>query len=113
MHPVPVIERKRPLNTARNIEVAPLSVKDAQKTSSLNTAPLKPARLRRTNLLWRNSAPAFTLNGVIDWTNEPLAVINDAILGKGDRISGARIVNIDSEKVVLDYKNREIVLYVE
>ena len=43
---------------------------------------------------------------------QPMAIINDSILGVGDSIDGATVVSISQHKVVLRYKNKLLSLTV-
>ncbi|HTL48052.1 MAG TPA: hypothetical protein VL688_08350 [Verrucomicrobiae bacterium] len=51
----------------------------------------------------------FTLSGIIDG-NEELAVINDEVVGVGDRIGNALVKEIQGRRVILESQGREVYL---
>lgn len=53
------------------------------------------------------------LNGVIEGTGEPYAVINNRILKKGESIYGAEVLDISSQKVTMLFKGEQITLQIE
>lgn len=78
---------------------------DTEKiTPPLSVAPIKKER---------RALPHLTLNGIIGGTGEPLAIINNKILKKGDSIYGARLIYIAKDKVTLSYRDREFTLEME
>ncbi len=58
----------------------------------------------------KETPPAFTLNGVFFSGNEGYALINDRIVKKGDKISGATIVRILLDEVSLEFGGSTIKL---
>lgn len=57
--------------------------------------------------------PALTLNGIIGGRGEPLAIINNMVLRKGDFIQGAQLLEIYTDRVELISGDKEITLRIE
>ena len=55
-------------------------------------------------------APVLKLRGVIVGGRNPLAIINDRFVGKGDMIDGFRVVSIDKHNVRLNSGHQQLVL---
>ncbi len=53
------------------------------------------------------------LNGIIKGAGEPLAIIDNRILRKGDYVHGAQITSISSDSVTVLYSDKEIILKIE
>ena len=53
----------------------------------------------------------FKLNGIIEGGGEPLAIIDDRIVRKGELIYGAEVVEIGSERVILLSDDKEVTLH--
>lgn len=86
-----------------------------KKTLQENT-PLSPAAVQGNTgqaLSATDSPAVFRLSGIIFEKEKPLAIINEAVLGKGGFIGGAEVVEIQSDHVKLSFKNTEIVLEME
>lgn len=56
------------------------------------------------------AAPALKLQGIMWKTSKPLAMINAKMVGRGDKILGAKVVGIDQESVTLDRDGETLVL---
>lgn len=57
--------------------------------------------------------PRLKLNGIIQIGSTNVAIINDTVLREGDWILKHRIVRIDEDKVILEYRGKERVLKIE
>jgi hypothetical protein len=57
--------------------------------------------------------PPMSLYGIIWDPESPIALIDGMDLHEGDRIKGARIVEIGIDRVVLSYRSRQFVLTVQ
>jgi Tfp pilus assembly protein PilO len=57
--------------------------------------------------------PRLKLNGIIHIGRTNVAIINDTVLREGDWILKHRIVRIDEDKVILEYRGEERVLKIE
>jgi len=55
----------------------------------------------------------FELSGIIFSSNNPKAVINDNVVGVGDSVDGAKVLNITETMVKLEYNGDEISLGLE
>jgi hypothetical protein len=53
----------------------------------------------------------FKLSGIVQDESKPLAVINDRIVGPGEIVNGARVIEINDDSVKLVYKGKKIILY--
>ncbi|MEW5795758.1 MAG: hypothetical protein AB1772_05305 [Candidatus Zixiibacteriota bacterium] len=58
----------------------------------------------------RSSSLAWTLAGIIHNNRHPLALINNRMVGIGERVDSATIVAIEKETVTLEYQGRRIKL---
>ena len=58
----------------------------------------------------RAFSPALTLNGVVEGSGEPLALINDNVLRIGDTIEGATLVAVKADAATLRWRDQELVL---
>ncbi|MBI4336082.1 MAG: hypothetical protein HY589_05450 [Candidatus Omnitrophica bacterium] len=52
----------------------------------------------------------FSISAIIWGSKRPQAIINDKILGVGEKLDGAQIVGIDKKGVHLDFEGREVLL---
>ncbi|MFH0764274.1 MAG: hypothetical protein V1927_04670 [Candidatus Omnitrophota bacterium] len=57
--------------------------------------------------------PDFVLNGVMELVDGPRAIVNNVIVATGDIISGAKVIKIDKDKVVLQKKDSVVTLGME
>lgn len=59
----------------------------------------------------RNTAePRWHLTGILVSTGRKLAMINDRLIGVGEKVDGARVRNIHGNSVELDIDGRLVVL---
>jgi hypothetical protein len=78
--------------------------------------PAKPEIKRKTPMIEKGASlgnPNFNLNGILYDTDKPLAIINAQIVEEGAVVSGAQIVDIQSDYVRMSLKGKEFVLQVE
>ncbi len=57
-----------------------------------------------------SSRPDFALSGIVYNPKESYCILNDKIVKIGERVSGAKLLAITPEKVVLDYQGETISL---
>jgi len=57
--------------------------------------------------------PRLKLNGIIQIGSTNVAIINDTVLREGDWILKHRIVRIDEDKVIMEYRGKKRVLKIE
>lgn len=69
--------------------------------------------VRRAKPKPRRYVPTFRLEAISYRDGNSIALINDRILRKGDKISGYRVMDIGSERVVLSNSKNRIVLKLE
>ena len=55
----------------------------------------------------------LSLEGIIWDETKPLAIINDQVVGCGDKVSGVTVVKIEKDKVILNYQNESFDLKME
>jgi Tfp pilus assembly protein PilO len=53
------------------------------------------------------------LNAIIDIAGRKIAIINDTIVREGDWVAKHRIVRIGEDKVILEYRGKELILKIE
>lgn len=82
--------------------VAPSGAFRSQPVKTGSSAPPPPKRL-----------PNMRLSGIIWDSENPIAIIDGLDLRKGDKIKGARIVEIRADSVVLSYASKNHVLTLE
>lgn len=59
------------------------------------------------------TTPSFTLSGIVYSQQLPLAVINGQALKKGQDIEGAKILDIQEDKVILEKDGKNITLFLK
>ena len=60
----------------------------------------------------RAFSPALTLNGVVAGSGQPLAIVNNTVLGIGETIEGATLVAVTADAATLRWRDQELVLRV-
>lgn len=115
-----VIELERPIKPAEP-RIAPLrTLQDETSPSAEQNEPItgpseQPGELQQMTppqqappaaAIPDEELPRLTLNGVILGKGEPLAMIENVILKKGEYIDGAQVIDIGNDSVELDYKGR-------
>lgn len=76
-------------------------------------APVKPLLKKTRRPTGQESskpAPSMKLRGTIVGGGEPIAIINDQFIRKGDQIGGFNVVDIGKKEVLLRSANDQIVL---
>ena len=58
----------------------------------------------------RAFSPALTLNGVVAGSGQPLAIINNNVMGIGETIEGATLVAVTADAATLRWRDQELVL---
>lgn len=53
------------------------------------------------------SFPSLNLNGLVWGGSKPQAIINNTVVGKGDKIQGVEVVDIKKDGIVLIYNGEE------
>lgn len=56
----------------------------------------------------KGGAENFVLNGIMYLVDGPRALINDIMVGEGETVSGAKVVKIKKDGVILNYNNSEV-----
>lgn len=54
--------------------------------------------------------PNLILNGIMYIEESPRAIVNNSIVEAGDSVSGAKVMKINRQSVILEYENVEITL---
>ena len=54
--------------------------------------------------------PRLTLSGVIGGPGEPMAIINGSLLGPGDAIEGATLLDVTGDSARLRWRDEDVVL---
>ena len=76
--------------------------------------PLRPPqyKIKKTSITTTgikiNAAPAWKVREIIFSGERRVAIINDVAVSRGDTVSGARVIDIRPEHVVLKYKEKTI-----
>jgi Tfp pilus assembly protein PilO/uncharacterized protein (UPF0248 family) len=83
----------------------PFLEKELEREEKIATAAISKRRQQRL--------PRLKLNGIIHIGGTNVAIINDMVLREGDWIAKHRIVRIDDDKVILEYRGKERVLKIE
>jgi len=71
---------------------------------------IEETMLQNTNHPPTAVMPDFSLSGIVFSPKDSYCLLNNKIAKVGDTISGAKLVRISSDQVVLDYEGQEIVL---
>jgi len=97
---------KRFINLSEDLSTQDLSVQSA--TEALSSVSPQLAKGGAT------FAPSkLKLSGIMLSENEPVAIINNKIVRKGDTIDGATVVSIDEQQARLAYLGEEFVLSIK
>ncbi len=90
--------------------VVPAKTIDIEKYSTLNWGrdPFYRAKKGNIPVVSENVQINWILNGILFNKQTPSAVINKKIVGIGDKINGAKIIDITKTKVTLEKENSEI-----
>ena len=88
---------------------APLLARDIFRPTA---PPQKRKKLARSKAAHTRTVPTFQLKGTITGGAEPLAIIDDRFLRRGDVIKNYTVARIDGDKVVLRSDDHEINLEV-
>jgi len=72
--------------------------------------PFAPLELQRVQAPVQKEGPQFRLNGIVWSEDQPLAIVNDTIVGVGDTIQGAQVVEIKRREVILKYEGKVLSL---
>ncbi len=84
------------------------------ETVSLNQIPKEkiPSLLTNKPIQERGSLDSFVLTGIV-YDKEPMAVINGSVYAEGEYVSGARVVEISRQRVLLQKEGKQIELKVK
>ncbi|UCH12325.1 MAG: hypothetical protein JSW18_05805 [Candidatus Omnitrophota bacterium] len=84
------------------------------ETASLNQIPKEkiPPLLTNKPIRKEGSLDSFVLTGIV-YDKEPMAVINGSVYTEGEYVSGARIVKISKQLVLLEKGGKQIELKVK
>jgi len=75
--------------------------------------PMVPLDVNRPVPNSTDELPKLLLEGIIWSRDEPVAVINDTILGEHGFIGGAEVIEIARDSVTFAYRSRQFVLSLE
>ncbi len=81
-----------------------------QSPAKSETATVGPAQPQPAEIKPRTLAPDLVLSGIMYLAGRPQAVINNSVVEEGDTVSGARVVSIDRNAVLLNFNDLEITL---
>jgi len=73
-------------------------------------APLDVEKPEKPQEPLREESPEFRLNGIIWSENQPLAIVNDTIVGVGDVIKDAEVIEIKKREVILKRDEQTLIL---
>ena len=77
---------------------------------TVEAEPVPGAPVAGTATVVRSAPPDLRLDGIMYLDSGPRAIINNAIVGEGDMVSGATVTTINKKSVILTYNNVEITL---
>lgn len=77
------------------------------------TDPMRPSRLQQNPKVVRSKplTPKFELSSTLVSPGRRVAVINDRSVTVGDRIGGAKVLGIDTDRARLSYQGRTIAVH--
>ena len=79
-------------------------LKNLHKSYMYELAKKEPIEEVKENL----SLPAITINGLVWNTAKPQAIVNDKIVGIGEKIGGAKLIKIDKSGITIEYQGKVI-----
>jgi len=88
-----------------------LSKQKSSKGKAKKSEAKDQNKKKKKKFIW--SRTTFDLTGIIDDPKEPLAVINGSLVGVGDIVDNAEVVEIKKRNVVIRYKNKKLVLNIK
>lgn len=72
--------------------------------------PMRPPQGGSANVEHKAEGPRWTVTGILISPERRLAMINDRLIGIGEKVDGARVLNIYGNGVELDIGGRSVVL---
>ncbi len=107
-----------PAKKEASFSAAPIVPKDTLESFSstrkaqfgIEEAPRLPLTAAPAAFSPLSSRPDFILSGIVYNPKESYCILNDNIVKVGERVSGAKLLAITPEKVVLDYQGETISL---
>ncbi|MDP2943700.1 MAG: general secretion pathway protein GspB [Candidatus Omnitrophota bacterium] len=110
------INRQRPqtqeIATSKPLDISPAQtqVNPAQETKTATAPELPLVETPPAPQEVEKTAPQLLLNGIFFDETQPYALINNQIVKRGDMIEGAKVVQILSNEVVLEFEGTTIKL---
>lgn len=92
---------------------APAQVSPAQSVVIQEAKKDDKGRFRPEAIKEFVKLPTLNLSGIIKGRGEPMAIIDNKVIGVGDMIKGAFVVKIGSDSVNMVYKDQEFVLRIK
>lgn len=102
-------ERKREPDLASHQDVSYKSVLGQDTKNAGQPLELSP-NTQSAVATDKPQVPRFVLNGIMYLSGRPQAVINDSVVEEGDVVSGARVISVDKNRVLLNFNDIEIQL---
>ena len=93
-----------------DIPLAQTQVNPAQETKTATVPELPPVETPSAPQEVEKTAPQLLLSGIFFDETQPYALINNQIVKRGDTIDGAKVVQILSNEVVLEFEGTTIKL---
>ncbi|MEA3560214.1 MAG: hypothetical protein U9R31_00375 [Candidatus Omnitrophota bacterium] len=94
--------------------LAPLPAKKniipVEKETVISAAE-NPAATPKNDIVKEHKPPELFLSGIIYENEEPLAFINNQIIKKGELVEGAKVVDIEPNRVLLTFEEEELSLF--
>lgn len=90
---------KKQKHPVSKIEYAPTSIQDTAEVTA--PAPEPPENIPEEEL-------QLELTGILFDAASPLAIINGSMVRRGDRINDAKIIEIEPQRVKLNYRGKEL-----
>jgi type II secretory pathway component PulC len=114
LEPVPVTAATSPQATAAKIASTIDQIDlESEQAKSWGTDPFRSRKVKRMpTRSVREPASSWTLSGIVMGGSKPMAIINSRGVSEGDEIDGARVIQIESRRVVIERGGERITLKV-
>ena len=89
-----------------SIKEAELKRKQDEERRKLLSAKGMGKTVNKTGIAMETLKKKLNVQGVLNTDQGVLAIVNNEIVGKGDLISGAKVVRVYANRVIFNYKGR-------
>ena len=109
-----ILTPQNSINSESAISVAESVIKPVTAFNYTPRNPSRSAGVKPQRTGTRNTQfPDLILSGIMHLVDGPRAIVNGVMVATGDIISGAKVIKIDKDKILLEQKGSKVVLGME